>query len=48
MMCLKVLLALLQSDIHLRDVGTETGTASERVHPRVWVCVGFFVSVDSV
>lgn len=39
MMCFKILLALLQSAIHWREVGTENESTSKSV------CVVFFVSV---
>lgn len=44
MMCLKILLASLQSAIHLREVGTETEIESKKcvflsVHRGVCVCV---------
>lgn len=45
MMCLKILLALLQSANHLREVSTETEAASETVYSRV--CLRSFVSVGS-
>lgn len=43
MMCVKILLALLQSAIHLRDVGTQTETASDCKCVLLSVCVCGFL-----